>query len=46
MRDQTPETINNVVLKISINSHSIDGTHWVLVIKKQILRLITLIPFE
>ena len=35
MRDETPLTINHDDLNIIVNLHPTDGTHWVLVIRRE-----------
>ena len=35
MREQTPSTIRETNFKITVNLHTTDGTHWVLVIRRE-----------
>ena len=35
MRDQTPDSIRDPNLNIIVNLHPTDGTHWVLVIRRE-----------
>ena len=35
MRDQTPVNINDSNINFIVNLHPLDGTHWVLVIRRR-----------